>query len=42
MLYPYLRTIVSIITALDKTDSVVLPSLNFIDEFKRLKSGDSD
>ncbi|GEO75414.1 hypothetical protein LNA02_21120 [Levilactobacillus namurensis] len=35
MLYPYLRTIVSMITALDDPKVTVLPSLNFADEFRK-------
>lgn len=33
MLYPYVRTIVSMLTALDDSKVNVLPSLNFVDMF---------
>lgn len=35
MLYPYARTIVSVITALDDSNVSVLPTLNFVDMLKR-------
>lgn len=35
MLYPYVRTILSVITSLDSPDITLLPSLNFIDAYKK-------
>lgn len=35
MLYPYVRTIISVITSFDDQDVTVLPSLNFIDAFEK-------
>ena len=35
MLYPYARTIVSVITSLDDSNVSVLPTLNFVDMLKR-------
>lgn len=35
MLYPYLRSIVSVITTLDGPSAIVLPTLNMIDELSK-------
>lgn len=37
MLYPYVRTVISIITSFDNPKSVVLPSLNFSDMMNNLQ-----
>lgn len=37
MLYPYLRTIVSLVTALDSSDTTVLPSINFVEAYNEAK-----
>ncbi|RHW49739.1 hypothetical protein DS831_06135 [Bombilactobacillus bombi] len=37
MLYPYLRSITSVITSLDNEDAITLPSLNFEDMYKTSK-----
>lgn len=36
MVYPYIRTIISLLTSLDNSDVTVLPSLNFIDAYKKI------
>jgi len=36
ILYPYLRSVVSIISTLDGPSAVVLPTLNMIDELAKL------
>lgn len=35
MLYPYVRTFLSVITSLDSPDVGVLPTLNFVDLFQK-------
>ena len=40
MLYPYLRSIVSVITTLDSPTAVVLPTLNMIEELSKQKNKD--
>jgi preprotein translocase subunit SecB len=40
MLYPYLRSIVSVITTLDGPSAVVLPTLNMIDELSKFAQED--
>lgn len=41
MVYPYLRATVSMLTALDNPDTVLLPTLNFDDTYKRFVSEDN-
>jgi preprotein translocase subunit SecB len=41
MLYPYIRTIISMITALDDSRVNVMPTLNFVEMFKDAEKKDS-
>lgn len=41
MLYPYVRSICSILSSLDSSESTVLPSLNFSDAYKEYKQEDN-
>lgn len=34
MLYPYLRTITSMIVSMDESDVVIMPSINFLEAYK--------
>lgn len=38
MLYPYLRTTVSMIMAMDNPMTTILPSLNFVDQYNEFKN----
>lgn len=40
MLYPYLRAIASMVTALDNSDTTILPTLNFAEQFKALHTSE--
>ena len=40
MLFPYLRSIVSVITTLDGPSAIVLPTLNMIDELSKYQPKD--
>lgn len=42
MLYPYLRSVVSIISTLDSPTAVVLPTLNMIDEIAKANEKNKD
>ena len=36
MLYPYVRTIISVVTSLDDQNVSVLPSLNFVEAYQKI------
>lgn len=42
MVYPYIRTITSILTGLDDSNVTTLNSINFYEAFKNINSGNND
>lgn len=41
ILYPYLRSIVSVVSALDSSEAMVLPTINVLELMKNSKASDS-
>lgn len=42
MIYPYLRTTVSMVVSMDNPLTTVLPSLNFVEQFKDFKNNEDN